>query len=184
MTHAVAHETTFADKIKHMSGEDVAKCYQCGKCTAGCPMAYFMDITPNQMMHLAHLGDPESIAKLLSSRGIWCCVSCETCSTRCPKEVQPSRVIDALRELSRKENKISPEIQNVVRFHRAFLDSVWYAGRMKEVVLVADYKMRSMTLFKDVLLAPSMVFKGKLHFIPWRIKGVGEVRKIFDKCLK
>src|SRR5208282_717492 len=73
----------------------VADCYQCGKCTAGCPVAMHMDVAPNQVVRLVQLGEWE---KALQSRAIWECVGCQTCSTRCPKEVDCAGVMDALRE--------------------------------------------------------------------------------------
>ena len=79
-----------------MSGQDLLACYQCGKCSAGCPMAKYMDILPNQMIRFAQLGLEEA---LLSSNAIWLCVSCLTCNTRCPKGVKIAEVIEAIRRV-------------------------------------------------------------------------------------
>ncbi len=82
--------------IKEISGEDVRACYQCGKCTAGCPLASSMDLMPNQILRLIQVGEHE---QALSARAIWWCASCLTCAARCPKEVDPARVMDALRTI-------------------------------------------------------------------------------------
>ncbi len=182
MTHTT-EKTEFKDIIFKMSGGDVSLCYQCGKCTAGCPMQCFMDLKPNQMMHLALLGDEQSVDELLSSESIWNCVTCETCTTRCPKDVKPSRVIDALRELAIERKKLSKRAANVIKFHKAFLDSIRFAGRVPEFFLIVDYKLRSKDFFQDITLAPTMFLRGKLHFFPHKIKGIDEIRKIFKKCL-
>ncbi|MHC4454640.1 MAG: 4Fe-4S dicluster domain-containing protein, partial [Planctomycetota bacterium] len=75
----------FAKEVKERSGIDVKKCYQCGKCTAGCPVAYEMDYMPNQIIRFVQIGARK---EALTSRTIWLCASCITCSTRCPKEVK------------------------------------------------------------------------------------------------
>ncbi|MDD5250866.1 MAG: 4Fe-4S dicluster domain-containing protein [Rhodocyclaceae bacterium] len=86
----------FVDKIERIAGQDLLACYQCGKCSAGCPMARYMDILPNQMIRFAQLGLAE---ELLSSSAIWLCVSCQTCNTRCPKGVRIVEVIEAARQV-------------------------------------------------------------------------------------
>ena len=72
-------------------------CYQCGKCTAGCPVAAAVDMAPNQVVRALQLGNFE-IA--MASDTIWACVSCQTCSTRCPQSVDCAGIMDALREVS------------------------------------------------------------------------------------
>ncbi len=83
-------------QIAAISGQDVRACYQCGKCTAGCPLAAAMDLMPNQVLRLLQLGEHEQV---LRSRTIWQCAACLTCAARCPKDVDPARVMDALRTL-------------------------------------------------------------------------------------
>lgn len=89
-------DRAFIRKIEKLSGQDLLACYQCGKCTAGCPMAKYMDVMPNQMIRLAQLGLKEA---LLSSNAIWLCASCLTCNTRCPKGVKIAEVIEAARQI-------------------------------------------------------------------------------------
>jgi heterodisulfide reductase subunit C2 len=97
-------------EIKAISGEDVRACYQCGKCTAGCPLASAMDLMPNQILRLLQLGEHEQVLK---SRTIWQCASCLTCAARCPKEVDPARVMDALRTILMRQGMTHIEIANV-----------------------------------------------------------------------
>ena len=81
-------------QIEELSGQDLLACYQCGKCSAGCPMTSPMDILPSQVIRMAQLGmtDP-----LIESRTIWSCVSCMTCNSRCPKGINIAEIIEALR---------------------------------------------------------------------------------------
>ncbi len=97
----------FIRKVEEISGQNLMKCYQCGKCSAGCPVVEAMDILPNQIIRLAQLGLEE---ELLNSKTIWLCASCITCTSRCPKGVDVARVMEALRViiLRKGKDKISP----------------------------------------------------------------------------
>jgi heterodisulfide reductase subunit C len=92
----------FVAKVTELSGQDLRLCYQCGKCSAGCPMSSAMDILPNQVMRLVQLGLEEDIA---ASKAVWLCASCLTCTARCPKGVDLSRVMEAIRLLTLRKNK-------------------------------------------------------------------------------
>lgn len=89
------------EKIEEMSGQNVLSCYQCGKCSAGCPMSFAMDLLPNQIIRLVQLGLWDDI---LVSKTIWICASCFTCYARCPRGVDLSRVMEALRLLTLRKN--------------------------------------------------------------------------------
>ena len=175
-------QQTLADRVREMTGVDVRECYQCGKCTAGCPMVRWMDLTPSQVMRLVQIGDEAAIERLLSSRTLWSCVGCLTCTQRCPKDLDPAAVMDALRQIANERGTVPADEKKVLAFHKAFLKNVEYAGRMSEVPLTATYKMTSGDLFSDVLLAPAMFFRGKLPLVPRVIPGRKEIRRIFKKC--
>jgi len=111
----------FADEISRRAGFHMWDCYLCGKCTAGCPVAFIMEPTIYEIMQMVQMGRRE---ELLSSTGLWYCVSCETCSSRCPKECKPSKVVDVLREMAIAEGKHPEAIDAILAFHRAFMNSV------------------------------------------------------------
>ncbi|TEU15559.1 MAG: 4Fe-4S dicluster domain-containing protein [Anaerolineales bacterium] len=83
-------------RIEEISGEDLLKCYQCGKCAAGCPVAFAMDMLPSQVIRFAQLGLVEEV---LDSETPWFCAACQTCYARCPKGVDLSRIMEAIREI-------------------------------------------------------------------------------------
>lgn len=87
--------SSFTASIEKISGQKLMACYQCGKCSAGCPMASHMDVLPNQMIRMAQLGMQK---QLLAAESIWMCVSCLTCNSRCPKGIKIAEVIEALRK--------------------------------------------------------------------------------------
>jgi heterodisulfide reductase subunit C len=83
-------------RVQEYSGQDLLACYQCGKCAAGCPVAFAMDMLPSQVIRYAQLG---LVDRLTQSNTIWLCAACQTCYTRCPKGVDLSRIMEALREI-------------------------------------------------------------------------------------
>ena len=89
-------KTEFVTLVERVSGEDLSRCYQCGNCTGGCPVSFAMDIAPSQVIRMLQLGQEEEV---LRSRAIWLCVSCLQCYSRCPKAVDLSRIMEALRRI-------------------------------------------------------------------------------------
>jgi len=85
-----------ARKIADISGADPAKCYQCGKCSAGCPMAQHMDILPHQLVRLIQIG---KIEEVLDSNTPWICAACLTCSVRCPRGIRIAEIMEAVRQV-------------------------------------------------------------------------------------
>lgn len=95
-------KSSFVKKIEELSNQNLLVCYQCGKCSAGCPAVQAMDILPNQIIRFAQLGMKE---ELLNSKAIWACASCMTCNTRCPKGINIAEIIEALRQYVLRQNK-------------------------------------------------------------------------------
>jgi heterodisulfide reductase subunit C2 len=94
-------QSAFVRKTEEISGQQVARCNQCGKCSAGCPASSAMDLMPNQIIRLVQLGIEQDIS---NSSTIWLCASCLTCSTRCPRGIDLARLMEALRLLSLRRN--------------------------------------------------------------------------------
>lgn len=92
----------FVDQVERLSGQRLLACYQCGNCSAGCPMADHMELLPHQIVRFAQLGLRDA---LCGSRAIWSCVSCMTCNGRCPKGVRIAEVIEAVREIVLRSNR-------------------------------------------------------------------------------
>ncbi len=169
---------TFTDQVDSLSGQATQLCYHCHKCTAGCPTAYVMDYKPDQMLRLIQLGQKE---KVLNSSAIWMCVSCDACGTRCPNQIWLAPVMDALRHIALEEG-YSPE-PAVYALHRSFLDSIRLWGRVHELSMLMEYKLRSLDLFSDLMLGIDLILKGKISFLPERIKRLDEVKKLYEEAL-
>ncbi len=163
------------------------QCYQCGKCTAGCPMAERMDIVPNQIVRLVQLGQT---AKAIACDAIWTCISCQTCSTRCPKSVDCAGLMDHLRQLSIAGSVSSPAQQRTVLFQKAFLRNIRRNGRLNELELVGTFKTSAFLndleipfLFKDAALAPRLKARGKLKLNGAKVRDREVVDRIFERCM-
>lgn len=100
----------FVKKIEEISGQKVLGCYQCGKCTAGCPMGAVMVEKPHEIMRLLQLGIFEEASQ---SHTIWLCASCQTCASRCPRGVDLSRVMEALRANLLRKNLLHLSLNNL-----------------------------------------------------------------------
>jgi heterodisulfide reductase subunit C len=92
----------FVVKIEELSGQKILACYQCGKCSAGCPALSAMDILPNQVIRYIQLGFKD---ELLKSKSYWVCASCLTCNARCPKGIKIAEVMEAVRQVSLRKRK-------------------------------------------------------------------------------
>lgn len=175
---AVPEIRSLSALVKNISGNDPAHCYQCGKCSAGCPMASEMDLKTHEIIRRLQIDSGDI---LFSSDSIWLCLTCETCTTRCPNEFDPAAVIDALREIALRQLPASVP-RRIAAFHMAFLDQIRKHGRIFEFGLAASFKLRSGALFADIESVPAMLGRGKLAFKPKQIKDVDSVRRIFAKC--
>jgi heterodisulfide reductase subunit C len=159
------------------SGINVQDCYQCQKCSAGCPVVFAMDYKPNQIMQMVSLGMKD---RVLSCKTIWVCASCYTCSTRCPNDINIAGVMDWLRQTALREG-VAPAEKEVSLFHAAFLDSVRSHGRVHELGMVARYKMKTGRYWDDFRLGWKMLTKGKLKLWPSKVGGKREIAALFAK---
>jgi len=157
---------------------DAIKCYQCGKCSAGCPVAMYMDLLPHQVVRLVQL---DEIDRVLGSKAIWYCAGCQTCYSRCPQQVNLPHMMDVLCQKSVAARKFHPQARKIVAFHESFLHSVRVFGRSFEVTMMVELKMRTLNLFQDLWNAVIMLFKGKLGLIPSRVRNMTRVRALFKR---
>jgi heterodisulfide reductase subunit C len=162
----------------------VSHCYQCGKCSAGCPLSEEMDYPPSVIMRMLQTGNPVLEEKVLRSFSIWVCLTCEMCFARCPMSIDIPKMMDFLREKSLNEKKANPKAKEIVAFHKSFLDSIRLTGRLYEIGLFVDYKTRTLRILEDMALAPKMMKRGKLNIIPELIKDRAGVASIFRKSKK
>ncbi len=170
---------SLARDIQALSGQNVNLCFQCSKCSSGCPLAYRMDIKPAQVMHSIRLDQAD---KVLNCNAIWFCAACETCAARCPQGLEPAAVMCAVHLLAARKG-ISPKIPQVARFFESSVENMRMYGRMSDLMLVAALRLKSRDMFGDMPLAVQLFERGKLN--PLQLpNGASQFRRIYDKCLK
>jgi heterodisulfide reductase subunit B len=166
-----------AQRIQDELGQNVYLCYQCVKCTSGCPVGEYFDWQPNQVMRALQLGQ-EDIA--LHSKTPWLCASCQTCSTRCPQGLDITAIMEFLtREALNRGFK--PQVSEVDVFNQAFLREVRLWGRAYELGLMAEMKLRNIRthpVTEDLDLGIKMIQKNKLPFIPEPVRPPRKVKPI------
>ena len=92
----MSHGNNQTQMVREISGVNPLKCMKCGKCSATCPAYDEMDIKPHQFVSYVQRGDVEALA---ASKTLWKCLSCFACVERCPRDVEPARIIDAARQI-------------------------------------------------------------------------------------
>lgn len=162
-------------QLEKEAGTDINLCYQCGKCTAGCPAAFAMDYPPRQVIRLLQLGLTDMA---LNCNSIWICASCETCSSRCPRGVDIASLMDTMRREALRRGKTD---KKVAAFNQAFLSNVKNFGRTYEAGLLLRHNLTTGQPFKDLELGLPMLKRGKASPMPHMIKGRREMKKIFER---
>lgn len=159
---AIETKDILAREIASELGENVYLCYQCVKCTSGCPLANEFDLAPNQVLRALQLGEDE---RVLNSKTIWLCASCHTCVTRCPHGIDLPRINDQL-AMEAKKRGVKPKVPEVLLFREVFLRYARWLGRAYELGLVAEMNLRTRQPFKDVPMGLQMVLKRKVKILP------------------
>jgi len=175
---ATNKNVSLQSEILQISGEKIQNCFQCQKCSAGCPLNFAMDILPNQVFRHIQYGHRD---KVLASKTIWLCASCHTCSVRCPNSIDIAKVMDTLRAISARSGA-APGEKNISLFHKFFLGLTKYTGRTWEPGM-GVYVMQTGGLGGMMGWTMKMFLKGKISLIP-TFKGGREFRKLFNKVGK
>lgn len=168
---------TFLSEVLAESGENLQACYQCQKCSAGCPVVEAMDLLPNQVLRHIQYGHRE---RVLGSRTIWICASCYTCSVRCPNDIDIAKIMDTLRHLSLRSG-VTPGEKEIPLFHSVFLDEIRRRGRIHEISLLVRFKLKTKAFLKDAGLGWKMFRLGKISLFPPPHRGGKAVKALFSQ---
>jgi heterodisulfide reductase subunit C2 len=156
----------------------LSACYQCKKCSIGCPVADQVTSPPSEIIRRLQLGAGN---ELLETELVWTCISCETCAARCPNQINFPAVIDALKALAVEKGAATP-VGHAPLFNKLFLSTVKTYGRSYELQEIALYKLGSGNLMQDMDKFPTMVLKGKIALLPPIGVNTGRVKRIFKKA--
>jgi len=174
-----AETSSLAAQMKMAGNTNINVCYQCRKCSSGCPVAYAMDYTPAQILHAARLGLKDLV---LNSATIWLCAGCETCVTRCPQDVDLVRAMDTLRAMCLSEG-YKPKVPEVASFYKYSLNNIQMFGRLYELGLMGRLKLATREFRKDFSLGLGLFRRGKLKIVP-DFNVAGEMRRMEFRVVK
>ncbi|MDD4860376.1 MAG: 4Fe-4S dicluster domain-containing protein [Dehalococcoidales bacterium] len=163
--------------IEKIAGVDLSVCYQCQKCSGGCPAVPHVQTTPSEIVRRLQLGAGD---ELLDSDLIWMCLSCKTCYARCPMGINVCAVMDALRALALEKDAARPD-GDMPRFNREFLGTVRRFGRSYDIGMIMAYKLGTGKLMDDAEKFPAMLKKGKMALLPPSGTDRKTVKRIFAK---
>ena len=165
---------------KLMDAADVRQydCYQCGKCSGGCPMADAMDLKPRGVMRCAQIG---SLGRILNSNTIWLCTGCSSCVDRCPHDVN----VPALIEEARYEAiRCGIKRHDSVVLNKTFIANLKAFGRSHEMLLAGLYNVFALKPIQDISSLPHMLEKGLISPMPESIDGASEVKELIERAEK
>jgi heterodisulfide reductase subunit C len=189
--HSVRQRDSLAQKVKKATGTSPSACYQCGRCSAGCPqnLKNEMDLSPTKVLRLLQLEDAlgadggRYLERLLGADTPWLCAGCQACTTRCPQGVDIAGTMDVLRQeaLKRGQASKSKRAKDAQALHKSFLNAALSNGHVHELSMMIEYKLRTQHFLEDAMLGAAMFFKGKLHLKPPRGPGTDRVRNAIAK---
>lgn len=161
-------------------GEKTKECIQCGNCSGSCPTSYMMDYPPRQIFAMIRAGLRE---KVLASNTMWYCCSCYTCAVRCPKGIEITDVMYALKNLSLSEEGIPKPDIRLSAFSESFIDIVNSKGRNHETSLILRFYLKTnpFGIFKNTFLGLNLFTHGRLPLFGKKIKDIKGLRKIIKK---
>ncbi len=171
----------FAEEVTKRSGQNLNLCYQCLKCSVGCPLSPHMEFRPNTVIRRIQYGEKETILK---SHAIWLCVSCMTCGSRCPNDIDISAIMDTLREMCVEEGYAYEAEHKVVKLHESFVDNVKMWGRLHEVTFFIPYLARTLDIANNAPSAVKLLARGKLPILPKQIDGIDEMFELYEQAYK
>jgi heterodisulfide reductase subunit C len=161
-------------------GESINSCIQCGVCTGSCPTADQWDYPPRRVIAMVRAGLRDEI---LSSNSMWFCVSCYTCTVRCPRDIKPADIMHALEIISIRSGKNTKK-SNTPIMYQCFVDSAKGNGRVYELGMMIKLFLKT-NPFAAIKLAPiglALLLHKRMPMKPSRIKGLSELKTILKKA--
>ncbi len=171
-------DRTLAREVTPGRWEKMLSCIQCGTCTASCPAAPAMDLSPRKMWRMVQLGLTEEI---LHSKTMWLCSLCYQCQVRCPRGIPLTETITRLKELALERGIVSsPESE---AFYRSFADVMRRYGRMRELEFMVRFFLTSNPLkaLGFSKLGLTMLRRGKVHLELPRLGGEGRLDRLCER---
>jgi len=195
LTYDPSASKSLLEEVMSRSGQPLTACYQCRRCAAGCAVGdETTPATPDRLIRLLMLGEKEAA---LSNDLVWKCVSCYTCGTRCPNNIQTGRITETLKKMS-KESKQAPHLPKVGYFHDSFVKAGLRWGRVNEMEFMGMYELKHLRdkfvekdidgikqeILDQMQFAIAMMKHKRMHFDFLKADGRIELNRLYKKFKK
>ncbi len=181
----MATTATFSHEIANLlhaaGGSPVSTCMQCGTCSATCPVAEFMDVRPQRLIHMIDVGLKDQV---LATASFWYCASCYQCTVRCPRGIDIAEVMYGLKRYSiwkqqYKEGLIGPV------FSETFVKTIVRTGRSYEPVLATSYlfSLGFKEMLQEAQGATLLMLKGRIPIMPPRIQRLENFKRMVKRII-
>lgn len=121
-------EGGLAAEVEDLCGENLFACYQCGTCSAGCPFIDDMDLGPDVAIRYVTLDRKE----VLNSNTIWMCASCYTCAERCPRDLNITKIMEALRQIVLRKKIDRTKVVNISKKERETIPQLAFVSLFRK----------------------------------------------------
>jgi len=164
-----------------VGGERIRHCLQCGLCSGSCPLSLYMDYTPRRLMHLSREGFKEEVLRSLT---IWLCTCCYACIVECPKQINITHMMYALKERAITEG-FYPKRFPMPVLAREFAKSIRRHGRVTESWLILRVFLQTaiLRLFGMSKLGMGLMRAGRMPLVSDNVVQIGDVRKMLDTVI-
>jgi quinone-modifying oxidoreductase, subunit QmoC len=173
-------ELGFGQKIAKMAyGENLFSCIQCGTCSGTCPVSQYMDFTPRKIIMMVREGFSDDV---LNSLTIWLCASCYACTVDCPKNIQITNVMYALKREAM-ARKIYPKRFPIPILSKEFFKMIHEYGRSSETRLVINMYLKTnpFAMMKMSKMGLRLMRVGRISFKQEKIVNRTDLKKMLDK---
>jgi len=160
-------------------GENIRACIQCGICTGSCPAANEMEYAPRKIIAMIRADMRDEV---LSSSSMWHCLSCYTCTVRCPRDVKPGELAHTLEYLANQQG-FRVRGTTTPTMYRSFVSSMKRNGRVHELGIMLKYYLSTNPLvaLKVLPVGLKLFWHKRLPLIPKTVKGKEDLAKIIQK---
>jgi heterodisulfide reductase subunit C len=117
-------------EVEDLCGENLYGCYQCGTCSAGCPFIDEMDLSPDEVIRYVILDR----AEVLNSKTIWLCSSCFACAERCPRDINITKIMEALRQIILRKNIDKTNLKNLSKEEKKTIPQLAFVSLFRKNV--------------------------------------------------
>ncbi|MEN6458332.1 MAG: 4Fe-4S dicluster domain-containing protein [Thermoguttaceae bacterium] len=182
-THTAVKQGSFLAEVIEATpgGEQLVHCLQCGSCGGSCPSSADMEYTPRTLIAMINAGERDAV---LAANTMWACVSCYSCTTRCPQNIPITDIMYTLKRMAIAEGRYSKT--DAPAMAKTFTDFVEMFGRSYEVGLAIGYhafkRWKPIELMKMGPMGIKMLFRRRMAFMPSRIRQIDQLRAIIKKA--